>query len=128
MAITYTWAIKGLTKTTDGGFDDAIIGTRWECTGTDADGVTGTFTGATPFNLASADPNNYIPYNELTETQVLGWIKSSVSGSSNTSYFDHIESRIKKAIDDKKGVVVSVDNIDLPWLPTSGSNSGSIVR
>ena len=36
--------------------------------------------------------------------------------------------RIKKAIGDKKGVVVSVDNIDLPWLPTSGSNSGSIVR
>jgi hypothetical protein len=128
MAITYTWAIKGLTKTTDSGFDDAIIGTRWECTGTDENGISGTFTGATPFSLNSVDPENFTPYNELTEEQVLSWIKSYVSGSSNTNYFDHIESRIKKAIDDKKGIVVTIDNNDLPWAPTSGSNSGSIVR
>lgn len=128
MAMTYTWAIKGLTKTTDGGFEDAIIGTRWECTGTDEDGVSASFVGATPFNLNSVDPDNFTPYNQLTEEQVLTWIKSYVSGSSNTNYFDHIAQRIDKQIKDKKGVVVNIDNIDLPWAPTSGSNSGSIVR
>ena len=36
--------------------------------------------------------------------------------------------RGKIKIGEMKKVIVSVDNIDLPWLPTSGSNSGSIVR
>lgn len=127
MAINYTWAIKALSKTSGNGFNDVIVGTRWECTGTDTvDGLSGTFVGATPFKLDSVDPENFVEYSQLDETTVLNWIKSYVSGSSNTSYWDHITERIKKDIDNKRGVVRNVDEFDLPWSPTSGSNSGSI--
>lgn len=126
MAITYTWKIKALSKTSGNGLDDVIIGTRWECTGTDTDGVSGTFIGATPFKMDSVNPENFTEYSKLTEEQVLGWIKNYVSGSSTTSYWDHISDRIQKEIDRKKEVVKNIDEIDLPWAPTSGSVSGSL--
>ncbi len=127
MAINYTWTIKSLSKTTSNDLEDVIVGTRWECTGTDdADGVSGTFVGATPFSLNSVDPENFVEYSSLTEEQVLGWIKSYVSGSTPTNYWPHISERIQKAINDKRGLIRNVDEIDLPWAPTSGSNSGSL--
>lgn len=127
MAITYTWQIKALSKTSGNGLDDVIVGTRWECTGTDdSDNISGTFVGATPFKLASVDPENFVEYSQLTEEQVLGWIKNYVSGSANTSYWDHIVERIQKEFDKKRQTVKNIDEFDLPWAPTSGSNSGSL--
>ncbi len=125
MAINYTWAIKALSKTNGNGLNDVIIGTRWECIGTDDDGVSGTFTGATPFTVNSVNPQNFVEYSELTEETVLGWIKHAVSGSSG-GYFEHISERIQKSINDKKGVITNIDEFNLPWSPTSGSNSGSL--
>ncbi len=127
MAINYTWTIKSLSKTTSNDLEDVIIGTRWECTGTDdSDGVSGTFAGATPFSLNSVDPENFVEYSSLTQEQVIGWIKNTVSGSTPTNYWPHISERIQKAINDKRGVIRNVDETDLPWSPTSGSNSGSL--
>jgi hypothetical protein len=118
----YTWKITQLTKTNSGNIDNVIVGTRWEVTGTDEDGFSGTFIGATPFSLNTVEPDNFTPYEELTESQVLGWIKNVASGSSSTSYWGHINERINKAIDIEKNIRVSVDSKDLPWSPTSGSN------
>ena len=36
----YTWKIKQLTKQHSGDLENVIVGTRWEVTGTDADGYT----------------------------------------------------------------------------------------
>jgi hypothetical protein len=118
----YTWKITQLTKTNSGDIDNIIVGTRWEVTGTDEDGFSGTFIGATPFTLNTVEPDNFTPYEELTESQVLGWIKNVASGSSSTSYWGHISERINKAIETEKNIRVSVDSKDLPWSPTSGSN------
>ena len=107
--------------------ENVIIGTRWECIGTDSDGATGTFVGATPFSLNSVNPESFVDYSSLTEDTVLGWIKNHVSGSGPTNYWPHISERIQKAIEASKGVVQDVNEIDLPWSPVSGSNSGSIV-
>jgi hypothetical protein len=118
----YTWKITQLTKTNSGDIDNIIVGTRWEVTGTDEDGFSGTFIGATPFTLNTVEPDNFTPYEELTESQVLGWIKNVASGSSSTSYWGHISERINKAIETEKNIRVSVDSNDLPWSSTSGSN------
>jgi len=127
MAINYTWKITALSKTSGNGLEDVIIGTRWECKGTDtSDNVAGTFVGATPFKLSSVDPENFVSYSNLTEEQVLGWIKDYVSGSSSTSYWDHVSERIQKDIDRQRNVIQNVDTFDLPWSPASGSNSGSL--
>jgi hypothetical protein len=131
MALTYEWKITQIKKTTNDSVDNAIIGTRWEVKGIDANGNDGLFTGATPFTLDQIDPDNFIPYNELTEETVLSWIKEYVSGSNRvTNYWDHISDRINKQIEEKTSIISNVEAVNLPWAPTSGSltdDSGSAI-
>jgi hypothetical protein len=131
MALTYEWKITQIKKTTNDSVDNAIIGTRWEVKGIDANGNDGLFTGATPFTLDQINPDNFVPYNELTEEIVLDWIKGYVSGSNRvTNYWDHISDRINKEIAEKTSIISSVEAVNLPWSPTSGSSiepTGSLV-
>lgn len=113
MALTYVYAVTSLKKTTDGSIDNAVVQSTWTCTGTDADGDSGVFNGATPFPLADVDPDNFIPYEELTEADIIGWIKAVVVGS----YKEHIDGQINKQIALIKNPVVEVPNNELPWSP-----------
>ena len=92
MSLTYTWALTALKKQSDAQVTDAVVQTYWTKTGTDVDGDSGTFSGATPFNLATIDPDNFTPYDQLTEAQVLGWIQDVVAA--NPSYGEHIDEQI----------------------------------
>ncbi len=123
MGYTYEWKIVGLKKgnNTDCNLDNVIIGTQWKVKCTDEDGVSGEFMGATPFDLKSVDPDNFTPYESLTESQVLVWIKNHVSGSQPTNYWDHIQGRIDREILGKKASITNVMTDDLPWSSTSGS-------
>jgi hypothetical protein len=124
MALTYTWKLTGLKKQDTADLNDLVVGTRWKVTGTDEDGIEGSFDGATPLDIPDADEVGYIPYAELTEEIVLGWIKSHVSGSNSaTNYWDHINGRIEAQIDEKKWTRVEVFETDLPWSETSGSGT-----
>ena len=131
MALTYEWKVTQIKKTTNNSVDNAIIGTRWEVKGIDADGNEGTFAGATPFTLDQIDPDNFIPYSELTEAVVLDWIKQYVSGSNKTTnYWDHISKKINDELEEKTSVISNVDAVNLPWSPMSGSAdaaTGSLV-
>jgi hypothetical protein len=113
MALTYTWAITSLKKTTDIALDidNVVVQSTWTCTGTDEDGDSGTFSGATPFPLSTVDPATFIPYEDLTEADVLGWIQAVVVGS----YKDHVDAQINKQIALEKDPVVDVPNGDFPW-------------
>jgi hypothetical protein len=111
MALTYTWAVTSLKKTTDGSVDNFVVQSTWTCTGTDEDGDSGTFNGATPFPLDSLDPATFIPYEDLTEADVLGWIEAVVVGS----YKEHVDAQINKQIALIKDPVVDVPNGELPW-------------
>ena len=113
MALTYVYAVTSLKKTTDGSIDNAVVQSTWTCTGTDADGDSGVFNGATPFPLSSVDPDNFIPYEELTEADIIAWIQAVVVGS----YKDHIDGQINKQIALIKNPVVEVPNNELPWSP-----------
>ena len=113
MTLTYAWAITSLKKTTDGSISNVVVQTNWTCTGTDADGDSGTFNGATPFPLSDVDPDNFIPYEELTEADVLSWIQAVVVGS----YKEHIDAQILKQIALIKDPVVEVPSNELPWSP-----------
>jgi hypothetical protein len=111
MALTYTWAVTSLKKTTDGSVDNFVVQSTWTCTGTDEDGDSGVFNGATPFPLDSLDPATFIPYEDLTEADVIGWIQAVVVGS----YKDHVDAQINKQIALIKDPVVDVPNGELPW-------------
>jgi len=111
MALTYTWAITSLKKTTDGDLSNVVVQSTWTCTGTDEDGDSGTFNGATPFPLSSVDPATFIPYEDLTEADVLGWIQAVVVGP----YKEHVDAQINKQIALQKDPVVDVPEGDFPW-------------
>jgi hypothetical protein len=122
MALTYTWKIKNLKKQDDPSLqlNDIIVQTYWECTGTDEDGNTGTFHGATPFEPDQVDPDNFTTYENLTEAQVLGWIQDIVNG--NPGYKQHIDEQIQKQIDAIVRPVVEVSADALPWAePTEAA-------
>jgi hypothetical protein len=121
MGYTYEWKVTGIKKVNSENIDEAIVGTQWKVICTDEDGNTGEFVGATPFNLQSIDTGSFTPYENLTEEQVLGWIKNVVSGSSSTNYWDHIQGQMNKQISRSKLSFTEVSEVSLPWSSTSGS-------
>ena len=123
MGYTYEWSVTGIKKATSDNISDAIIGTQWKVICTDDDGNTGEFSGATPFDLNTIDTENFTEYQNLTEVQVLNWIKNTVSGSSSTNYWSHIQGQMDKQINRTKLSHVVVNSVDLPWSSTSGSNA-----
>jgi hypothetical protein len=114
MDLTYTWEIIGIGKRNSGPIENAIVQTNWKVTGTNSDNFSGSFIGATPFDLNTVDPNNFIPYEDLTEEIVLSWIQNLVEN--DRVYKDHINRVIMKEIDSKSNPVTQV--IDgFPWKP-----------
>jgi hypothetical protein len=123
MSLEYSWKLKGLRKVTNSDVTDAVIGTQWKLTGTDADGISGDFDGATPFKLSEINSEVFTPFSELTELQVLGWIQSHVTGSD--TYWSHINGQIDKQIENKKIELTDVYESDLPWSTSSLSNNNT---
>lgn len=112
MAMTYQWKLTGLKKANSESAKDVIIGTRWELTGTDEDGVSGTFNGATPFKLENVELHNFVPYANLDQDTVIGWIQAEVVGE----YKDRVEDAIQRQIDASKSQVKDVQANEFPWI------------
>ena len=124
MGYTYEWKLTGIKKQNTDELSNVVVNTYWNVKAVDENGYSGSFTGATPLSLNALNPQTFTEYNNLTEEQVLGWVKEIVSGSNrNTNYWDHIQSQINKQIDVSKYQRVMVMEGDLPWSPISGSNS-----
>jgi hypothetical protein len=111
MALTYAWKLTGLKKANSETTKDVIIGTRWELTGTDADGNSGTFSGATPFSMANVEMHNFVPYENLDQDTVIGWIQAEVVGG----YKDHVEQKILAQIEAVKNEIKDVQAAEFPW-------------
>lgn len=114
MSISYTWEITGIKTRNAGDFANAVVQTYWKKIGTDEDGNTGTFSGATPFDADTIDPANFTAFDQLTEEMVLGWIKALVVGS----YEEHVNAQIQKQIDES---ISPITDSDLPWAPKEES-------
>lgn len=108
MAFTYEWKVKSLKTKTEDANADSVIQVYWSVTGKDANNVTGTFDGATPFS--SVGKTDFIPYEDLTEETVIGWIHEEVN--TRLGYMDHINNVIQRKIDEKVNPQVEQD---LPW-------------
>lgn len=114
--LEYSWKLTGLRKVDTNGLESVIIGTNWVLTGSDINGISGSFTGATPFKVENLNTASFTTYNELNEETVINWVKGEV-----TSYWDHINTQILKQIRDNTSPVVVISENDLPWSPISGS-------
>ena len=115
MTLAYVWKITSLKKQDDPSteLNDIIVQTYWECKGVDEYGNAGTFNGATPFEPDMVDADNFTTYEDLTETQVLGWIQDVVNN--NSGYKTHIDEQIQKQIDAIIRPTIDVNTGDLPW-------------
>jgi len=117
MPTTYKWEIISLNTKNEVLGDgvvlpNAICQTYWRKTGTDANGVEGTFDGATPFSAANLTPDNFQLFDTLTEDIVLGWVRSIVVGD----YEGHVNEQIQLRIDEVSNPEIETG---LPW-PTGG--------
>jgi len=111
MSITYTWAVTGMKVTNVGSETNYVVQTYWTKTGTDENGYTGTFNGATPFTPTPDQPD-FVPFDQLTQAIVLGWIQPVVTGS----YEEHVNNVIAEQILNQ---INPVTQPDLPWAPPS---------
>lgn len=110
MSLTYTWKVKNIKTATEQGREGVIVQTYWEKTGTDADGNSGTFIGATPFSAANTPDEEFVNLENLTEETVLNWIKAVVVDQ----YEQHVNTQIARKIQESKGMH---DHTPMPWAP-----------
>ena len=107
--ITYTWKIDSLKTKDIEGKPSAVVQTYWKKIGTDENGNQGTFAGATPFTVDPTDDSGpFKPFNELTEADILAWVKTVVVGG----YEEHVNGKIAEQIEDK---ITPVIESKLPW-------------
>ena len=118
--MNYTWELTSLKRKDTSDLQNIVVQTYWKKTGTDENGNVGSFSGATPFDLSSVDPNNFVSYEDLTEEAVLGWIQSVVVGD----YERHVNEKIAEQIEAIVSPVVSVTG-GFPWQPEDEVTEGS---
>lgn len=106
--INYTWKIKNLwTKTIDGQQDYVVIA-AYDVTGVDGE-FTSSLSNTAQFSTASV--TSFVPYADLTEEIVLGWIQSELGENGVLSITACIEGQIES----QKNPPVSPEITPLPW-------------
>jgi hypothetical protein len=102
-----TYKIKNLSPTDDlAGHTQYVRSAFWVAIGTDGT-HTVTQEGASAFDL---EPQaNFIPFGNLTEETVTGWIRAQ------RGMEEHINEVLQKKLDEKSGVVSVETSGDLPW-------------
>jgi hypothetical protein len=101
---TITWLIEQLdVRPTDGSYTDVVITAHWRCNG-EQDGFNGTVYGTCSF---SAPGEQFTPYADLTQEQVLGWVWASGVDK------DATEAAVQTQLDNL--INPPVVNLPLPW-------------
>lgn len=116
MAFTYTYTVRNLKVKDEVNADgdtltNAVVQTYWDIVGTDEEGNSGQFTGATPFSAATVPSGSFTAFEDLEEATVIGWITNVID--SDPQYKSHIDTQIQKEID--RNVATEVVGEALPW-------------
>ena len=98
MTITKTWEINTLQRELADGYVNKVI---YRVNGTD-----GTYSTRATGEVDLEKPETLVPYKDLTEETVIGWVKAKLEAQDSGSV-----AKIEKAID---------DNITLQKTPTHG--------
>lgn len=105
---TWIWAITGLYTTTLNGQSNVVNSVLYSLTGTDGTN-TQTVTGNQPIVFNSE--NSFVPYANLTQDQIISWIKS-VLGENGIAF---LEKQIQEKINAIENPVVIPSTTALPW-------------
>jgi hypothetical protein len=82
-----------------------VVNVMWKVTGVDGQ-YTAEIGGNTQFD-SSQQPEAFIPYDQLTQAQVIGWIPASV--------IENMQACVQGQIDSMITPPVSPENTPLPW-------------
>lgn len=114
MAVTYEWKITTLRVENVENVENAIYDVRFKVTGTDEEESWGTFRGSAQFDIESLNVESFTPFYDLTEEQVIGWVKQSL----DKKYTDRMYKLIDKQIKDRKIAYRTTEEIPankMPW-------------
>ena len=107
MPITNTWSVVQMDAYPElDGETDVVFTVHWTLNGTD-----GTYNGSVYGSAGlTLDPEaTYVPYTDLTEAQVIGWVKDALGEESVTGY----EANVAQQIADQQDPPVVTPQ--LPW-------------
>ena len=90
MAITTTWKIANLERETEDGF---VFTAHYTVNADD-----GTYTSGAYGSLGFERPDNLVPFSQLTETTVIGWVKEKLGEEKVTE----IEAALQSQINEQK--------------------------
>ena len=109
MNITYYWEIEGLERQDTEDLVGQITKVFWKRIGEDINGNTGYHSDYVVLGPPSSSP---IPFSDLTEELIIGWIDKYYQ---NSSTLEHVENIVKAQIEylNKNGQVLYKENF--PW-------------
>ena len=90
MATTFTWHIANLERETDDGF---VMTAHWSLSAED-----GTYSSGAYGSLGFERPDKLIPYADLTEQMVIGWVKDAFGAEKVTE----IEAALQAQLDEQR--------------------------
>ena len=84
----------------------------WTLTGTDSSTPpnVASIGGNTVFNVHESDPN-FVPYAQLTEATVIGWVQASLGADGIANFEANVQGQINSMINPP----MSPQNTPLPW-------------
>lgn len=107
MAITNTWAVQQMDAYPEyEGEPDVVFTVHWTLTGTD-----GTYAGSVygSSGVMFTEGSAFTPYADLTEAQVIGWVKDALGAEQVATYEANVAQQIEDQIDPP------VVTAPLPW-------------
>ena len=106
---TYTWSIQQMSvMPVLDGQTDVVISAQWNLLGEDQ-GYSYNLSGFQNFTLAQGE--GFTPYDQLTEVQVIGWVKDTM-GESQVS---NLEASVQGSLNSLINPPVQPEIAPLPW-------------
>ena len=107
MATNFTWTVDAMytLQTPDPNY---VVNVIWTLTGVDGE-LTASIGGNTVFD--SNQSSTFIPYNELTQDIVIGWVQANLGEQGIANY----EANVNGQIASMQNPPVSPENTPLPW-------------
>lgn len=91
MATTFTWGVANLERETADGF---VFVCHYTISAND-----GTYSSSAYGSVGFQRPDNLIPYNQLQEETVIGWVKEALGGDEKVA---EIEAALQAQIDEQR--------------------------
>jgi hypothetical protein len=111
MSTTYTWTIDQM-YTLQQPDPNYVVNVAWTLTGVDGT-TTASIGGNTMFD--SNQSGTFIPYANLTEAIVIGWVQASLGEIGIANYEANVQGQINSILNPP----VSPENTPLPWAPAA---------